>query len=175
MSLKLSVLSKESIGHSLKKNGIWAICNFCRNKNRLVEFEQIECVLPVLATFINTHDHELLTDVCWAVSYLTDGSNDRIELIIKHFELKRFVALLKHNCFNVLLPALRTIGNIVTGSDIQTQAILDCNVLPRLLELANSENPKIRKEVFWTVSNITAGSIKQIQVKKTNFVLFFYK
>ena len=52
----------------------------------------------------------------------------------------------------------------MTGDDKQTQAILDCNILPSLAYLSRSVNDQIRKEVCWAVSNITAGTSKQIQV-----------
>lgn len=61
-------------------------------------------------------------------------------------------------------PALRTIGNIVTGDDIQTQVVLNCNVLATLQGLLGSPKDSIRKEACWTISNITAGTTAQIQV-----------
>ena len=61
-------------------------------------------------------------------------------------------------------PALRTLGNVVTGDDSQTQCALDCGLLPRLLALLNSPKKGIRKEACWTISNITAGTREQIQV-----------
>jgi hypothetical protein len=59
---------------------------------------------------------------------------------------------------------LRTIGNIVTGDDVQTQVVLNCNVLPALLSLLSSPKEGIRKEACWTISNITAGTVAQVQV-----------
>ena len=35
----------------------------------------------------------------------------------------------------VKTPALRTVGNIVTGDDNQTQLVINCSVLPCLLSL----------------------------------------
>jgi len=59
--------------------------------------------------------------------------------------------------------ALRTIGNLVTGDDIQTQVVLDCNVLSPLLALLNSSKKALKKEACWTISNIAAGNKSQIQ------------
>lgn len=61
--------------------------------------------------------------------------------------------------------ALRALGNIVTGDDIQTQVVINCAVLPCLLQLLNSSKEAIRKEACWTISNITAGNRAQIQVR----------
>jgi importin subunit alpha-1 len=58
----------------------------------------------------------------------------------------------------VLVPALRTVGNIVTGNDMQTQVIINCGVLSCLLQLLTANHKKsIKKEACWTISNITAG------------------
>ena len=60
-------------------------------------------------------------------------------------------------------PALRTVGNIVTGTDLQTQVIINLNAIPSLLWLLDSSKKNIRKEACWTLSNITAGTKEQIQ------------
>lgn len=70
--------------------------------------------------------------------------------------------------------ALRAVGNIVTGDDIQTQVVLNCSVLPCLLSLLGSPKETIRKEACWTISNITAGNKNQIQVKPYYINNFFY-
>lgn len=60
-------------------------------------------------------------------------------------------------------PALRAIGNIVTGTDEQTQAVLDSGALSMFPQLLRHKKPNIQKEAAWTVSNITAGKDTQIQ------------
>jgi len=63
----------------------------------------------------------------------------------------------------VQTPALRSVGNIVTGDDVQTQIIINCGSLPALLSLLSSQKDGIRKEACWTISNVTAGNSNQIQ------------
>lgn len=69
----------------------------------------------------------------------------------------------RHHSTAVQTPALRSVGNIVTGDDLQTQVVLASGALPALLSLLSSPKEGIRKEACWTVSNITAGSPQQIQ------------
>ena len=70
----------------------------------------------------------------------------------------------RHQSPSVLVPALRTVGNIVTGDDMQTQIIINCGALPCLLNLLQTTHKKsIKKEACWTLSNITAGTKDQIQ------------
>lgn len=68
-----------------------------------------------------------------------------------------------HASTSVQTPALRSVGNIVTGDDVQTQVIINCGALPCLLSLLGSNKDGIRKEACWTISNITAGNSAQIQ------------
>merc|ERR1719471_606363 len=72
---------------------------------------------------------------------------------------------------NVKHPALRTIGNIVTGDDLQTQVVINNAALPRLLVLLTNEKKAIRKEACWTISNITAGNVEQIEAVIGNSVI----
>lgn len=161
-------MTRENCKESLKKNGIWAISNLCRNKNPLVDLEKIKCLIPIFVNEIESNKHtsnEILIDACWALSYLTDGPNSRIAEIIKFVNLNSFVQLLSHEASRVVVPCLRIIGNIVSGDDLQTQAILDCGLLPVLSTLLSSSKDTIRKEVCWAISNITAGTKSQIQVR----------
>ena len=125
--------------------------------------KQIQPALPVLAKLVYSLDDEVLIDACWAISYLSDGSNDKIQAVIEAGIPRRLVELLMHASTSVQTPALRSVGNIVTGDDVQTQIIINCGALPALLSLLSSTKDGIRKEACWTISNITAGNSTQIQ------------
>lgn len=115
---------------------------------------QVKPALPALASLIHSNDEEVLTDACWALSYLSDGTNDKIqgvieagvcirlvELLLWVFWISKFAVqscvtllfcfqilniimiLFRHTSPSVLIPALRTVGNIVTGDDLQTQVL----------------------------------------------------
>jgi hypothetical protein len=145
------------------RNATWTLSNLCRGKAPPPNFHVVKQSLSVLAALIYCPDEEVLTDACWALSYLSDGDNDKIQAVIEAGVCRRLVELLNHHNPGVVTPALRTIGNIVTGNDIQTQVVLNCNILPCLLHLLQHEKETIRKETCWTISNITAGNREQIQ------------
>jgi len=62
-------------------------------------------------------------------------------------------------------PIIKVIGNLVTGNNEQTQKILSTGILHHLKNLLKNNNKNIRKEVCWTISNITAGSNEQISYR----------
>lgn len=51
----------------------------------------------------------------------------------------------------------------MTGTDLQTQTVLDQNALIHFKKLLVDPKSTIQKEAAWTISNITAGQPHQIQ------------
>ncbi|KAL6340489.1 hypothetical protein AAG906_006153 [Vitis piasezkii] len=120
--------------------------------------------LPALGRLIHSNDEDVLTDACWALSYLSDGTNDKVQAVIEAGVCPRLVELLLYSSPSVLIPALRMVGNIVTGDDMQTQCIINHQALLCLLNpLTNNHNKSIKKEACWTISNITASNKEQIR------------
>ncbi|KAL1211761.1 Importin subunit alpha-7 [Cardamine amara subsp. amara] len=148
---------------SMLVNAAWTLSNLCRGKPE-PPYDQVSAALPSLAQLIRLDDKEVLAYACWALVYLSDGSNEKIRAVIEANVCARLIGLSVHRSPSVLTPALRTIGNIVTGNDSQTQHIIDLQALPCLLNLLRGPyNKTIRKEACWAVSNITAGCRSQIQ------------
>jgi len=150
---------------TMLRNATWTLSNFCRGKPQPA-FDRVSIALPFLANLIYSQDDEVLTDACWALSYLSDDNgpqNQKIQAVLQSGVASRLVDLLMHKNPNVKTPALRTVGNIVTGDDLQTNMIMNCNVLGCLLALLMNRKKGIRKEACWTISNITAGNADQIQ------------
>ncbi len=55
---------------------------------------QTKQALPTLARLIHSQDEEVLTDACWALSYLSDGTNDKIQEVIQAGVCRRLTELL---------------------------------------------------------------------------------
>ncbi|ELW54529.1 Importin subunit alpha-2 [Tupaia chinensis] len=105
----------------------------------------------------------VLADTCWAISYLTDGPNEWIEMVVKTGVVPQLVKLLGATELPIVTPALRAIGNIVPGTDEQTQVVIDAGALAIFPSLLTNSKTNIRKEATWTMSNITTDQQDQIQ------------
>eukprot|EP00466_Bigelowiella_natans_P019392 jgi/Bigna1/68275/fgenesh1_pg.5_\ len=143
---------------SLLRNTIWAMSNLCRGKPG-VQIEVARQVMPVLAnTVMLCSDEDTLIDACWAFSYLTDGENERIDLLVEHKPVVQ--ALVKHlhsKSSSLIAPVLQTLGNVINGTDEQTQVVMDSGILSHLLQLLQHPKKSLRKETCWLISNIAAG------------------
>ncbi|KZV46011.1 hypothetical protein F511_16173 [Dorcoceras hygrometricum] len=154
----ISLLSQlnENTKLSMLRNATWTLSNFCRGKPQ-PPFEQVRPALPALQRLVYSNDEEVLTDACWALSYLSDGTNDKIQAVIEAGVCQRLSELLLHPSPSVLIPALRTVGNIVTGDDVQTQAVIDAGLISPLVNLLQNAEFEIKKEAAWAISNATSG------------------
>ena len=158
----LLIQINESKNISFLRNAVWTLSNLCREKPGLEEINY-SSVLSTLGKLMFSIDTDILTDLSWALSYISDGSENIIEGIVNSGMLPRITELLMHSDTRVQTPALRTIGNIVTGNDNQTQAVINSSALPCLLNLLKSNKKSIKREACWAISNITAGNVYQIQ------------
>lgn len=159
----LLTLIEPDMSLSFLRNVTWVIVNLCRNKDPPPPVETIKELLPALAFLINHNDITILVDTVWALSYLTDGGNDQIQLVIDSNIVPNLVPLLSHKEVKVQTAALRAVGNIVTGTDEQTQVVLNCGALSHFPSLLTHPKEKINKEAVWFLSNITAGNQQQVQ------------
>jgi importin subunit alpha-1 len=95
---------------TMTRNAVWCLSNLCRGKNPPVDFSKVEISLPILGSLLFNPDIDVLADACWALSYLSDGPNEKIQKIIEAGVAPRLVELLMHGSLNVVQAALRAVG-----------------------------------------------------------------
>jgi importin subunit alpha-1 len=73
-----AVLDKAPIGSSFLRNASWALSNLCRGRPQ-PDYNLVRRAIPTLIKVLVENDkEEIITDICWALSYLSDGAKDRI-------------------------------------------------------------------------------------------------
>lgn len=147
---------------SLLRNCTWTLSNFCRGKPQ-PPLSAIINAFPILGSLCNPQvDLEACVDATWALSYISDGDNNRIQAVIDMNVLSNLLVLLNSDKNNLIIPALRTVGNLVSGDDHQTQAVIDAGLLNVMNKLLTHTKKNIRKEALWLLSNIAAGTPHQL-------------
>ena len=149
--------------HPHPPQATWTLSNLCRGKPP-PSLPTTRALLPKLTELITSDDRDVQQDALWALSYLSDGEEDRLWAFLEAGALPRIVQLLTSPHLEVVTPALRAIGNIATGDDLLTQAVLNEGALHGVLALLANTRRAVRKEACWLVSNVCAGTPGQIQM-----------
>lgn len=150
---------------SIIRNATWALSNLCRGRP-VPSWNEVVVALPTLSRLITVDDQDTLADACWTLSYLSDVPPDNLERlddVINANVISTLIKLTGNRSSTVQTPALRAIGNIVTGNEHQTQIVIDAGGLPAMKNLLNDPRISLQKEACWAISNVTAGTVDQIQ------------
>ncbi|KAL0222539.1 hypothetical protein RCL1_002393 [Eukaryota sp. TZLM3-RCL] len=147
---------------SILKNVVWALANLCRAKP-LPEAHLLAPALPLLSRLLSFPDNGVVSDAMWAFVYLTD-SDDTQDLgrIIDLGIVPRIMELAAQDAPNVQTPCLRTLGNLLTGNDRQSDFVLSLGFLLTVKNIILTAQPALQREAIWALSNVTAGNARQI-------------
>jgi len=168
----LTDLLKKINDRSFLKNGIWTLSNLIRG-NPSPDIEQISGCLEPLHELLHSSEEEILREACWAISYLSDGEIEGIQAVIEAGLVPRLINLMKSNKNKIVIPSLRTVGNIVAGTEEQTQIALNMDCLNAVFHIMEkSKDKNTMKECCWLISNITAGIPSQIQKVLDSPIIF---
>ena len=91
------LIDSASASSSFTRNAIWTLSNLCKGKPP-VEFEKVQRAIPTFARVLAATDvQEVLNDICWTLSYITDeGGDSRIVVFLQCNMVPRLCQLLRH-------------------------------------------------------------------------------
>ncbi|KAJ6230111.1 importin subunit alpha-4 [Anaeramoeba flamelloides] len=166
LSLDIVKYLYNTIQNSRKKGLInaatWLIYNLCRGVP-YPNFILLQPLIPILLQLLQVKYLTIVENVCWSFSYLCNGDESFIGVIVDLGLCPLLIDLLNTNSVNLFIPILRCLGNISSLNDDFTQIIIECQVLPILKEIILTSKKNIRKEACWVLSNICAGSSLQVE------------
>lgn len=131
----------------LLNNVTWTISNLCRGKPSPDMYYVSPLIGPLSDLLHKQVSVDVLVDAVWALSYLSDGPNERIEKVMQGGVVNKLMDFLADKSTPLLMPTIRCLGNFVTGSDLQTQAVVDAGILGHLSELL--DHPRV-SFLIWT-------------------------
>uniref|UniRef100_A0AC34F7L2 Importin subunit alpha n=1 Tax=Panagrolaimus sp. ES5 TaxID=591445 RepID=A0AC34F7L2_9BILA len=151
----------EKASVNLLRNITYAVAHILRDKDFSNPKEVATLLLPGLVKLVQHEDVEVLQETLTAIAYLTYGN--LIGMVKKTGIAEKALSLLNHKDPEVQYAAIDVLGNISSGTDEDTQYILDLGALPLMEKFLNHPNKKLNKEAVWFLTNFLAGSEKQIQ------------
>lgn len=158
----------------------FCVSNIC-NYNDHIPFYILKDLIPIVGKLLQVKDSEILEESLLILSRFTENTKDEdIQTILDILS-----TIFSENVINLLYVliesetasekiknlALRSVCNIVSGTEHQTQMVLDAGFLPIFYKiLRDSKSKKKEKEICWTMSNFTAGTLLQkMEVVKNGF------
>lgn len=151
---------------------IWTIMNLCRGNPAPPNF-MIEETLNIIIPSIKSSSDDVVSHCCWTLSFISGIDTLFINKLINSGILKIIIPLLSDkNIQNTVTPALRIIGNILTGTHAHSQFLINLGVISYLFRLLDLNSRPIKKETLWCMSNIVLGTEDQINavLLHTDFV-----
>lgn len=158
---------------STVRTAAWALSNLIKGPDpkAATELIRVDGVLDALLRHLRKADEDLATEVAWVITYLSALSDVATSMLVKSDILQLLVErLTTSNSLQLLIPVLRSLGNLVAG-DARTTAIILIpglaiteKAVAALTKCLKSEHRVLKKEAAWVLSNIAAGSIEHKQM-----------
>lgn len=149
LNLLESLFTNDSKHYTLLKSAGRLLTVFCQTPHPP---SHEETIVRIISIAIEHDSRSVLIQVCLALSILSDR-----RLVAIGTQVTRLLKLLNHPTHQVVISALRTIGNYVRwGNNDEIQFMINQSLLALLGELLCHKYTIVRKEACWIISNVTA-------------------
>lgn len=168
ISIKLTTALLDGGSIKVLRNITWLLANLNRGRDPPPKLENMIKTAELLVYLIDFNDEDIRNDSLWAISYIADNE-EAVHILFKLGLIEKvFIVMKKYLEFTtskMILPAIRTVGNIVTTTDNNVDLLLSMELLPVLCDIFENfpgdvTIKKLRKEICWILSNIACGSVK---------------
>lgn len=92
------------------KNVVFALANLCRNVCTSPFADEFDQCLPYFSKILYHSDVSILSDCCWALTFLSRGSIDAVQRTVDQGIVPRLVQLIASDNQSVVIPSLNIIG-----------------------------------------------------------------
>ncbi|KAJ6247092.1 importin subunit alpha-4 [Anaeramoeba flamelloides] len=141
----------------IKRETLWCFSCFL-SRRPLPDFDDYKEFLPYVYKSIYEKDEEILIDTFNILASITTDK-ENIQTIIDSADISHSINLLSHKSHGVQSAVVKLIGNIVSGTDEQTDYVIKLSVLPGLVSLLSNEKSFLRRQACWVCSNILCQKV----------------
>ncbi|KAG8940397.1 hypothetical protein FRC04_005281 [Tulasnella sp. 424] len=153
----------------VQRRTVWAIsCYLNPWSSRKLPVTKVKHLLPCLVRYIqetpvDEANMESLEYAVQSLDRISDRHLSRLDFIATGV-VSRLVQLLADSSSSITLQkqALRCLGYLVSGNDLDTDSAVEAGLLPALSVPLASENQHLCQLACWNASNIAAGNHRQV-------------
>ena len=141
----------------VKRQAIWVLFSICCQLPQpplAVAF----CIFNVVQTGLDSEDSLTIENSAWIGFYLSSSYKQILENILTPSLLLQILNLLDKPETEILIPILKILGNISSGTDKQSTDIVQFGFLNKLWTQLANPILKIKKEVLFILENILAST-----------------
>ena len=121
-------------------------------------------MLPYLKTLLDLPNAEVVSNILRALLFLTAGNDELVSKVLEKVPLNSILQHVKNGNVEIVMLALKVLGNICAGSSELATDMLSGGPLFLLAQLLETVvDPRILKEVCWIISNLAAGPVVYLQ------------
>jgi len=134
---------------------VWSISNLCRGKPK-PGLEHLSIVIPHLCNILQSVTGEILTNACWVLVYLSDGSN---AMVLQEMDscgiFQNCASMLGQSSDpSLILAFLRILCNFVFGDTGYIHKFFNSDILELISRALTTSTRDVRFEVCFLLSNI---------------------
>jgi hypothetical protein len=134
---------------SLAHNVTRTVSNLCRGKP-IPELDIVKDFIDPLVHILDIANEnpsacdtsDFRIDAVWALSYLSDGDEDRVQAVVSSGAVPTLMKMVRNNPTDrtFMIPTIRCLGNVVNGNDMQTDAVLRAGFLDYAMNLLDHQS-----------------------------------
>ncbi|CAG9314476.1 unnamed protein product [Blepharisma stoltei] len=148
---------------AMQKVALWCLVNIS-NAWAAMPPTELRKLLIILRTMISIESNEVKCYCLEALCKISHKEDSKVQFVIDQGFIPFVLRNLKSSEESLLHSSITLIGNICAGTHLQTQKMLDENILDLLLPLSDHPSWKIRKNIFWIIGNISGGTREQCEM-----------
>lgn len=120
-------------------------------------------ILSVVKDGLQSENSENIENCANIAFQLSESYNDIIYKILNSPIIDELIKQTNTKNFKILLPVIKVLGNIASGTDKQTKALIDAGYLEKVLNLLDHPNIEIKREVYYIFGSMFATSTEIIE------------